>query len=38
MGGGLTLHINRGLGTAVYPIRFNCPPEVTLIEAQIVPR
>jgi len=26
------LYVNRGIGTAVLPIRFNCPPEVTVIE------
>jgi len=26
------LYVNRGIGTSVFPIRFNCPPEITLIE------
>lgn len=25
------LHVNPGIGTYRYPVRFNCPPEVTLI-------
>jgi predicted MPP superfamily phosphohydrolase len=29
--GPLTLYTNRGLGTVVLPIRFDCPPEVTLL-------
>jgi len=29
--GGLKLYTNRGLGTVVLPVRFNCPPEVTLL-------
>ncbi len=29
--GPLTLYTNRGLGTVVLPVRFNCPPEVTLL-------
>ncbi len=29
--GPLTLYTNRGLGTIGVPIRFNCPPEITLI-------
>jgi uncharacterized protein len=29
--GGLTLYTNPGLGTVGVPIRFNCPPEITLI-------
>lgn len=28
--GGLTLYTNSGLGTIRMPVRFNCPPEVTL--------
>jgi hypothetical protein len=28
--GPLTLYTNRGLGTITLPMRFNCPPEVTL--------
>lgn len=28
--GPLTLYTNRGLGTITLPIRFNCPPELTL--------
>ncbi len=26
------LYVNRGVGTSFFPIRFNCPPEVTLIK------
>ncbi len=26
------LYVNRGIGTSVIPVRFNCPPEITLIE------
>lgn len=26
------LYVNRGVGTSLMPIRFNCPPEITLIE------
>ncbi len=33
--GGVTLHVNRGLGTAVIPARIACPPEVTLVEVRI---
>ena len=29
--GGLNLHTNCGLGTIELPIRWNCPPEVTLV-------
>jgi predicted MPP superfamily phosphohydrolase len=29
--GPLTLYTTRGLGTVVLPVRFNCPPEVTLL-------
>lgn len=29
--GPLTLYTNRGLGTIGFPIRFDCPPEITLI-------
>lgn len=29
--GGLTLYTNAGLGTVDVPIRFNCPPEITLL-------
>jgi len=28
----MNLYVNRGIGMAVYPIRFNCPPEITVIE------
>ena len=28
--GNLQLYVNRGLGTVVVPVRFNCPPEITL--------
>ena len=26
------LYVNRGIGMAVFPIRFNCSPEITVIE------
>ena len=26
------VYINRGLGTSILPIRFNCPPEITVID------
>lgn len=29
--GPLTLYTNRGLGTFLLPVRWNCPPEITLI-------
>jgi predicted MPP superfamily phosphohydrolase len=29
--GGLTLYTNPGIGTVGIPVRFNCPPEVTLL-------
>lgn len=29
--GPLTLYTNRGLGTVGFPVRFDCPPEITLI-------
>ncbi|MGA9670171.1 MAG: metallophosphoesterase [Terracidiphilus sp.] len=29
--GGLQLHVNRGIGTLGLPIRFNCPPELTVV-------
>jgi uncharacterized protein len=29
--GGLQLYVNRGIGTVGLPLRFNCPPEITLI-------
>ena len=32
--GGLTLHTNRGIGVLAPPVRFNCRPEVTLLELQ----
>ena len=28
------LYVNRGIGTSLLPIRFNCPPEITLIKLQ----
>ena len=28
------LYVNRGLGTVGYPVRFNCPPEITLFTLQ----
>ncbi len=29
------LYINRGLGTTFFPVRFNCPPEVTMLKVSI---
>ena len=29
---GTHLYVNRGIGTATLPVRFNCPPEITVIE------
>jgi predicted MPP superfamily phosphohydrolase len=29
--GGLTIYTNPGLGTVAVPVRWNCPPEITLI-------
>ena len=29
---GTNLYVNRGIGTAIFPIRFNCSPEITVIE------
>lgn len=28
------LYVNRGVGTSFFPVRFNCPPEITLITLQ----
>ncbi len=28
------LHVSPGIGTSVIPVRFNCPPEITLIKLQ----
>ncbi len=30
--GGTQLYVNRGLGTVVVPLRYGCPPEITLFE------
>ncbi|MEP7341882.1 MAG: metallophosphoesterase [Acidobacteriota bacterium] len=30
--GGTQLYVNRGLGTVVVPLRYGCPPEITLLE------
>lgn len=32
--GSTQLYVNRGLGTVVVPLRYGCPPEITLIELQ----
>jgi uncharacterized protein len=32
--GATQLYVNRGLGTVVVPLRYGCPPEITLIELQ----
>ncbi len=29
--GHLQLHVNRGIGTVGLPLRFNCPPEITVV-------
>ncbi len=29
--GDLTLYTNAGLGTVDIPVRFNCPPEITML-------
>lgn len=34
--GPLTLYTNRGLGTITLPLRFNCPPELTLFTLRAV--
>jgi uncharacterized protein len=36
--GPLTLYTNRGLGTIGVPIRFDCPPEITLITVRSNPQ
>ncbi len=36
--GPLTLYTNTGIGTVRIPVRFNCPPEITLITLRAVPR
>jgi uncharacterized protein len=30
--GGAQIYVNRGIGTIGFPIRFDCPPEITLLE------
>jgi predicted MPP superfamily phosphohydrolase len=30
--GNTQIYVNRGLGTVVLPIRYGCPPEVSLLE------
>jgi hypothetical protein len=30
--GSTQLYVNRGLGTVVVPLRYGCPPEITLLE------
>jgi uncharacterized protein len=30
--GGTQIYVSRGLGTVVLPVRYSCPPEVTLLE------
>jgi hypothetical protein len=30
--GNTQIYVNRGLGTVIVPIRYHCPPEITLIE------
>lgn len=32
------LYVNRGIGTSLFPFRFNCPPEITLIELKQWPK
>ncbi|HKU22613.1 MAG TPA: metallophosphoesterase [Terriglobales bacterium] len=34
--GPLTLYTNRGVGTITLPVRFNCPPEITLFTLRAV--
>jgi len=33
----LTLYTNAGLGTVELPVRWNCPPEITLITVRKTP-
>lgn len=35
--GNLQLHVNRGIGTIKVPVRFNCPPEITLMTLRTAP-
>jgi uncharacterized protein len=30
--GNTQIYVNRGLGTVVLPIRYGCPPEISLLE------
>ncbi|MCI0339391.1 MAG: hypothetical protein L0226_17605, partial [Acidobacteria bacterium] len=30
--GSTHLYVNRGLGTVIVPLRYGCPPEITMIE------
>ena len=30
--GSTQIYVNRGLGTVVVPLRYGCPPEITVIE------
>ncbi|MEK7833161.1 MAG: hypothetical protein AAB401_18875, partial [Acidobacteriota bacterium] len=30
--GATQLYVNRGLGTVIAPLRYGCPPEITLLE------
>ena len=32
--GGTQIYVNRGLGTVVLPLRYGCPPEITLLEIE----
>jgi uncharacterized protein len=32
--GATTLYVTRGLGTVVVPVRFNCPPEISILTLQ----
>ncbi len=34
----MALYVNRGLGTVGLPLRFNCPPEITMIQLRTVAR
>ncbi len=29
---GTVMYVNRGIGTSMFPVRFNCPPEITLLK------
>ena len=33
--GDTQLYVNRGLGTVVVPLRYGCPPEITVLELTV---